>query len=278
MREALRLALVAGVFLSGTTVEAKTKPTPQEIIKRFSEKESEFKKTFAQYTYTQHILFQVLSRAGRVREQREMVVEIYFTKDGERQEKILRDRGRLRSVRVSQEDIDDALNVQPFALTAEDLPKYKIKYKGKARVDELDTYMFDVKPRKIRKRKRYFKGRIWVDDEDLQIVRTIGKAVPDYSNNKFPEFETLREQIDGEHWFPTWTEADDVLEFRNKDVRVRELITYQKFKKFEVGTSIKYGPAPENKGKDADSKNSEVIEDAEDKEDTEDTDFGREEN
>ncbi len=210
MREALRLALVAGVFLSGTTVEAKTKPAEQEIIKRFSEKESEFKKTFAQYTYTQHILFQVLSRAGRVREQREMLVEIYFTQDGDREEKILRDRGRLKSVRVSQEDIDDALNVQPFALTAEDLPKYKIKYKGEERVDELDTYVFEVKPKKIRKRKRYFKGRIWVDAQDLQIVRTVGKAVPDYSNNKFPEFETLREQIDGEYWFPTWTEADDV--------------------------------------------------------------------
>ena len=278
MREALYLALVAGVFLSGITVEAKTKLTPQEtqeIIKRFSEKESEFKKIFAQYTYTQHILFQVLSRAGRVREQREMVVEIYFTKDGEREEEILRDRGRLKSVRVSQEDIDDALNVQPFALTTEDLPKYKIKYKGEERVDELDTYVFEVKPRKMRKRKRYFKGRIWVDAEDLQIVRTVGKAVPDYRNNKFPEFETLREQIDGEYWFPTWTEADDVLEFRTGDVRVRELITYQKFKKFEVGTAITYGPPTEDEDPDADS---EEGEEGETTEDAEDTDSGGEEN
>ncbi len=275
MREALRLTLIAGVFLSGVTVEAKTKLPPQEIIKRFSEKESEFKKTFAQYTYTQHILFQVLSRAGRVREQREMVVEIYFTKDGDREEEILRDRGRLKSVRVSQEDIDDALNVQPFALTSEDLPKYKIKYKGEERVDELDTYVFEVKPRKKRKGKRYFKGRIWVDAQDLQIVRTVGKAVPDYRNNKFPEFETLREQIDGEYWFPTWTEADDVLEFRTGDVRVRELITYQKFKKFEVGTSIKYGPPAEDEDTDADS---EEDEEGEAIEDAEDTDSGEEEN
>ena len=104
------MSFVAGVLLSGPLVEAKTKPDPHEIIKRFAEEESEFKKTFSQYTYTQHILFQVLSRAGRVREQREMVVEIYFTKDGEREERILRDRGALRSVGVSREDIDDALN------------------------------------------------------------------------------------------------------------------------------------------------------------------------
>lgn len=261
------MSFVAGVLLSGPLVEAKTKPDPHEIIKRFAEKESEFKKTFSQYTYTQHILFQVLSRAGRVREQREMVVEIYFTKDGEREERILRDRGALRSVGVSREDIDDALNVQPFALTTEDLPKYKIKYKGKERVDELDTYVFEVKPKKVRKRKRYFKGKIWVDAQDLQIVRTIGKAVPDYSNNKFPEFETLREQIDGEYWFPTWTEADDVLRFRSGDVRVRELITYQNFKKFEVGTSIKYGP-PAEKISEGNSSESEGTESGEGDEDS----------
>ena len=154
----------------------------------------------------------------------------------------LEERGQLRSLRVSKEDLDDAIYRQPFVLTTLELPNYRIEYRGEKLIDELYTYEFDVEPRKIEKGQRYFKGRIWVDDIDFQIVMTQGKVVPDYSNNKFPKFETVREQIDGDYWFPTWTEADDILQFGQRRVRIRELITYENFKKFEVNTSIKYGP------------------------------------
>ena len=124
-------------------------------------------------------------------------------------------------------------------------PTSRIEYRGEKLIDELYTYEFDVEPRQIKKGQRYFKGRIWVDDIDFQIVMTRGKVVPDYSDNKFPRFETVREQIDGDYWFPTWTEADDILRFGQRQVRIRELITYENFKKFEVNTSIKYGPIEE---------------------------------
>jgi len=174
-------------------------------------------------------------------------VEVYFTREGERKTRIVEDRGHLESVQVSQEDMDDATQRQPFVLTSDELDKYKIKYKGKETVDELGTYVFEVKPRKINKGNRYFKGRIWVDDLDFQIVMTRGKIVPDYSNNKFPEFETVRQQVDGRYWFPTWTKAEDVLEFgsfmgRRRRVHIREFITYEDFRKFEVNTSIQYEP------------------------------------
>ena len=219
-------------------------PRPEEIIKKFAQKETEFQEIWQSYTYTQRILFQVLNNSGRAREERQMLVEVYFTTDGERKTRVLEDRGSLRSVKVTREDIQDAIDLQPFVLTTKELPNYKIKYKGEERVDELDTYVFDVKPRKIKKGQRYFKGRIWVDDLDYQIVKTRGKAVPDYAENKFPAFETIREQIDGQYWFPTWTEADDILSFggafNKHNVHIRELITYQDFKKFEVDASIQY--------------------------------------
>ena len=225
---------------------AAQEPDPDEIVRRFGEKESEFQNLWEQYTYTQSILFQVLNASGRATEHREMVIEVYFSRDGQRNTRILQDRGALRSVRVTDEDIQDALNLQPFALTSEEIPNYEIKYRGRERVDELGTYVFDVKPQRIRKGKRYFRGRIWVDDLDYQIVMTKGKAVPETRENKFPEFETIREQVDGKYWFPTWTEADDILYFggssRRRGVHIRELITYQNYKKFEVDTSISYGP------------------------------------
>ncbi|RPI29130.1 MAG: hypothetical protein EHM61_02735 [Acidobacteria bacterium] len=215
---------------------------PQEIITKFAQKESEFRNLWEKYTYTQKVEFQVLGRSGAVKERRMMEIEVYFTTEGKRQTRVLYDRGELRSLQVTKEDIGDAVGLQPFVLTTEQLPEYDIKYEGEERVDELDTYVFEVEPKKIDKKKRYFQGRLWVDKVDFQIVMTRGKAVPDLGSNKFPAFETVREQIDGVYWFPTWTKADDVLDFgRGNQHHVRMFITYENFKKFEVGTSIKYG-------------------------------------
>ncbi|TDI08771.1 MAG: hypothetical protein E2P05_05625 [Acidobacteria bacterium] len=240
-----RILCILLLIIPGLNLRAAEDLDPEEIIKRFAAKELEFKKVWEKYTYTQHILFQVLSLDGEVREEQEMTVEVYFTSDGKRKTRTLEERGQLRSLRVSKEDLDDAIYRQPFVLTTEELPNYRIEYRGEKLIDELYTYEFDVEPRKIEKGQRYFKGRIWVDDIDFQIVMTRGKVVPDYSNNKFPKFETVREQIDGDYWFPTWTEADDILQFGQRRVRIRELITYENFKKFEVNTSIKYGPIEE---------------------------------
>jgi hypothetical protein len=237
-----RIVCLLLLVIPGLNLRAAEDVDPEEIIKRFAAKELEFKAVWEQYTYTQHILFQILSFEGDVQEEQQMSVEVYFTSDGKRKTRTLEERGQLRSLRVSEEDLDDAIYRQPFVLTTVELPNYRIEYRGEKLIDELYTYEFDVEPRKIEKGQRYFKGRIWVDDIDFQIVMTQGKVVPDYSNNKFPKFETVREQIDGDYWFPTWTEADDILQFGQRRVRIRELITYENFKKFEVNTSIKYGP------------------------------------
>ena len=237
-----RILCILLLAIPGLNLKAAADPEPEEIIKRFAAKEAEFKEVWEKYTYTQRILFQVLSFDGDVREEQEIRVEVYFTSDGKRKTRTLEERGKLRSVRVSKEDLEDAIYRQPFVLTTEELPQYRIDYRGEKLVDELYTYVFDVEPRKIKKGQRYFKGRIWVDDIDFQIVMTRGKVVPDYSDNKFPKFETVREQIDGDYWFPTWTEADDILRFGHRQVRIRELITYEDFKKFEVNTSIQYEP------------------------------------
>ena len=52
-----------------------------------------------------------------------------------------------------------------------------MKYLGKQKVDEIDCYNFSVKPKTMVKGERYFEGEIWVDDRDLQIVKTYGKGV-----------------------------------------------------------------------------------------------------
>jgi len=132
----------------------------------------------------------------------------------------------------TQEDIQDLSGVQPFALASEDLPKYQIDYVGKEKIDELNTYIFDVKPKTIVKGERYLEGRIWVDDQDLQVVKVKGQAVPEVAKQKFPHFESYRENIDGRYWFPTYIYADDVLAFKNADIHIRMTVRFTNYKKF----------------------------------------------
>ena len=115
-------------------------------------------------------------------------------------------------------------------------------------MDEIGCYNFSVKPKKMVKGKRYFEGQIWVDDRDLQIVKTSGKAVGiiNKDTNQFPKFETYREQIDGKYWFPTYTKADDTLHFRDMSQRIRMVVKYQDYKRYEGRSTIKFGDVVED--------------------------------
>src|SRR5512141_2176512 len=115
---------------------------PKEVIQQFAQKESEFRDIWQQYTYDQRIEFQVLDDFGSVRERQVMKIEVYFTTDGKRETRVVSDQGRLRSVGVTKEDVQDAIGLQPFVLTTEDLSKYEVNYEGDERVDELDTHVF----------------------------------------------------------------------------------------------------------------------------------------
>ena len=120
---------------------------------------------------------------------------------------------------------------------------------GRQVVDELHAYVFDVAPKKIEKNERYFQGRVWVDEKDLQIVKSFGKAVPDImkknNENIFPHFETYRENITGPYWFPTYTHADDTLHFTSGGIRIRMTVKYANYKRF--GSSHKIGTPVEVK-------------------------------
>ena len=226
--------------------------TPDQIIQKFAEKETEFYEAWMQYSYRQTAVVRVLSVDGAPRkESLTIIYEVVFNDDGTREVQILRRSGRLNAVGFSPEDEDVLLNLNPFALTAKELPLYDLKYQGKEKVDELNCYVFSVKPIKIKKDKlfKYFDGKIWIDDLDLQIVRTVGTPVPQDKNNKIPEFETLRQVIDNKYWFPVWTHADSRLYFSNQTVRIEETITYEDYKKFGSKSSIRFESpgAPEEK-------------------------------
>jgi hypothetical protein len=236
-----------------------------EIVQKFAAKEAEFRDARNNYTYRQSVKITLLDGSGNpTREQWEEVADIIFSPDGKRMEKVVyAPVSTLERLSLTPEDLQDLRNVQPFVLTTADIPEYDIQFLGREKIDEIGCYAFSVKPKKITTGKRYFEGEIWVDDRDLQIVKTYGKGVGELKsgsskNQAFPKFETYREQIDGKYWFPTYTHADDTLHFKNADsVRMRMVVKYQDYKKYEGKSTIKYGDVvddknPANQGKKPD--------------------------
>jgi outer membrane lipoprotein-sorting protein len=230
-------------------------PIPaDEIIKKFSEKEKQFRTARANYTYHQSVRVQNLNGNDRVLGEYYVESDITFDSSGKRAERITKaPPNTLQNISLTPEDLQDIREIQPFVLTSDDIGKYTLKYLGKEMVDEIDCYVFDVAPTKIEKNQRYFQGQIWVDDRDYQIVKTYGKAVPDIrgkggQENLFPRFETYREQVDGLYWFPTYTRAVDTLQFSSGAQRIRQIIKYDNYKKFQADVKLTYGDAVEGEG------------------------------
>ena len=166
----------------------------------------------------------------------------------------------MSEITITAEDLEDLGGVQSFALESSKLHEYNFSYVGKEKIDELDTYVFDVTPKIMadqarlkalkssKKPERFFQGRIWVDDQDLQIVKARGKGVPEFEQ-RFPTFETYREQIDGKYWFPTYSYADDELNFKSgQSVHLRMRIRFTDFERLRgKATVIEQGDEPEEK-------------------------------
>jgi hypothetical protein len=225
-----------------------TGTTPEEIIKRFAAKETEFAKARDQYTYRQDVKVETLD-GETVTGQYHEVYDVIFDDQGRRLENVVfapqssLEQGGLS---MDQGDFEDIRHRMPFVLTEADLPEYNILYVGQQQEDEVHCYVFDIAPKQIVGKKRYFQGRIWVDDHDFQIVKTYGKSVPDvrkkHSNeeNLYPKFTTWRQQIDGQYWFPVYTRADDELHFKLQDIHIREIIKYEDYKRFGAKSKILY--------------------------------------
>jgi hypothetical protein len=220
--------------------------TPEDIIKRFAAKETEFAKARDQYTYRQDVKVETLD-GSTVTGQYHEVYDVMFNDQGKRIENVVfapqssLEQGGLS---MDQGDFEDIRHRMPFVLTEADLPEYNILYVGQQQEDEIHCYVFDIAPKQIVGKKRYFQGRIWVDDHDFQIVKTYGKSVPDIrkkhgdEENLYPKFTTWRRQIDGEYWFPVFTRADDELHFKLQDIHIREIIKYEDYKRFGAKSTI----------------------------------------
>lgn len=240
---AMAVALSAAVNLKD--------PTPAEvetIIKKFAQKESEFSKARMNYIYRQLTKLQEMD-ASRKR----MIGKYELTSDwvfvnGKRTERVVyAPTTTLQNLLLEPEDLQDMRDTLPFVLTSEELDNYHVRYLGHELVDEVGCYVFAIKPKAIEPGKRYFAGTAWVDDQELQIVKTYGRPMGKKrsAGSQYAKFETYREQIDGKYWFPTYTSSTDTLVFETSVVPIKLTIKYQDYKRFGAESDIKFGDVVE---------------------------------
>ena len=220
----------------------------QQIIQEFTAKESVFRAALNNYTYERSVKVETIDDDGKVDGQYYEVTDIILDPSGRRMEHVVfAPANSLQRISMSPADFQDIEQRLPFVLTTEYASQYDVTYAGKQKVDDLDTYVFNVRPKVIVKGHRYFQGQIWVDQHDLQIVVTNGKNVPDDTRKGHedlsPPFTTYRQQIDGKYWFPVYTRGEGVLHFAagtgylSQDVHIRETLKYTNYKQF--GSNVK---------------------------------------
>jgi hypothetical protein len=207
----------------------------EAVIRAFTTKEATFRSALNQYSFKREAIVQTIGMGGQISGEYRRISRFVFDDSGKRYEKIeLFPLSTLTELELTADDLEDMSGAQTFALEPSKMHLYNIKYVGKEKIDELNLFVFDVEPKVMpdpkKTKERFFKGRIWVDDQDLQIAKVRGKGVPEKKGARFPTFETYREQIDGKFWFPTYTYADEELVFDTGQVsHVRIRITFSEF-------------------------------------------------
>jgi len=224
---------------------------PEQVIHEFAAHESEFQKALNHYTFRRIARVQTVDDDNKVSGEYYQVDDVIFDPDGKRTEKtVYAPESTLKDIMMTPSDMLDIQHGYSFVLTTEEIQQYNVKFVGRQRVDEIDCYVFDVEPKLIEKKKRYFLGRVWVDATDLQIVVTNGRMVPDDTrkNNEdlHPPFMTWRQQVDGHYWFPVYTKGEGILHFAGgrgymaQDVHIRDIIKYSDYKQYGVTTKLIY--------------------------------------
>ncbi len=226
--------------------------TVDQIIQKFGEREAAFAKARDQYTFRQTVKVDTIDDdSGKPDGEYQQVTDIVFSDSGARTEHVVfAPANTIQKVIMTENDFNDIEHRLPFVLTTPELPEYDLTYLGRQKVDDIDTFVFDCRPKTLEKGKRYFQGKVWVDQQEFEIVLINGKAVPDIlrrgHEDLSPPYTTYYQEVDGGNWFPVYTKADGVLHFPAQqgalanDVHLRYVVKYEDYKRFHAKSRIIY--------------------------------------
>jgi hypothetical protein len=222
----------------GTEPEAAAPPSlpPDEIIRRFSAKEDQFIAARPNYGFRKTIRIDEFGEDGKPAGQFLMVTEATRAANGQVINKVVqKPQSTLHYFNLETEDVRELDRIPAFPLTTSQLAKYDLKYIGEEQVDEVDCYIFKVKPKVLDRTHAYLDGLVWVDTKYVEVVKTYGRWVNELGEVRsatlpFTLFETYRENVDGKYWFPNYARSDDVLHLKEVSVPVRLVIKWTEFK------------------------------------------------
>jgi hypothetical protein len=212
--------------------EAPAIPT-DEIIRRFTANEDKLKDAYDHLAFTQALRVQELSTPGG---EYNVKGEVYTKPDGQRFERFPSPaQSTLKVTSLTLQDVKILSSVPNFVLTTKELANYSLQYLGKEKLDELNTYIFRVKPKHVERMRRFFDGVVWVDDRDFVVVKSSGKFVSEIADDgtglPFHMFDMYRENVDGKHWLPTYVGSDDFVKVKDHpDIHLRLVIRTSDFK------------------------------------------------
>ncbi len=203
-----------------------------QIVAKLVASETAFQRAFARYSFQRDAVIQSIGFGGQVTGEFHRVSRISFDAEGKQQERVIQ--MAVPTLAPSATDMDDLNTLQLFVLEAAKLQQYDFKFLGREKIDEINTYVFDVGPKVMpnpkKSKDRYFQGRVWIDDEDFQIVKANGRGVPN-GKEVFPTFDYYREH-DGRYWIPSLVRVSDELVLPSGEVfRVRMRVKYTDYER-----------------------------------------------
>ena len=239
--DVLAIALILTSVL--LAAPARAQAPPPDLAKLEAHRETETEKERNEYTYRQVLTIEELEDRGTIRGDYRETRDVIFSPTHDRTEQVIgRPSNGLKNLVLTPEDFEDIRNIQPLVLTDDRLWNYETRFRGDETIDEVDCWVLQVRPRQILQGQRFFDGMVWVDKKEYNIVRMEGKAVPQIrttkTENLFPRFTTIRKPLDGRHWFPVYTYADDTLQFRTGGQRIRLRIAYSNYKRFGAESTL----------------------------------------
>ena len=226
-----------------TTTDPAAAPPPMPpalIVKAFAEKEDQYQQARVRYGYKKTIKLTEFGKDGQPSGEYQVVMAAMMDSDGKVYEKtVQKTQSSLQFIDLEPGQLSALTRVPMYPLTTGQLAKYEVRFVGDEKVDEIDCYIFEAKPKFLERGKALFQGIVWVDKQYLEVVKTYGKWVNDLGDVHveqlpFVNFETYRDNVEGKYWFPNYSRSDDYVHLKDDTIPVRLVIKWTDIKPLQA--------------------------------------------
>src|SRR5436190_6640280 len=141
-------SLIISIFAPQSPSRIIQKESPADILMATAERGDRLQNELRSYTYFAELTIQTVSQADTISGKLYRFSRISFDRDGSRRERVLENSSTLpKNIYIGAETAENLTRIYNFTFTSETLKQYEVNYIGRERIDELNTLVYDVKPR-----------------------------------------------------------------------------------------------------------------------------------